>query len=419
MIIRMIKIKKYKVVLLLFLLLGMGDTITAQTLEDYLQAAAENNPKVKAAYSQFEAAMQQAPQVASLPDPTLTLSAFGRMIETRLGAQEARLNLMQMFPWWGTLKAKEDASILMAEAKFNQFLNMRNELFLEVKSLYAELYVLEENIKLKEDNLEILDSYRELALSSFRSGSAPMVNVVKIDIQREGAVTELELLRDQKVPLEIRWNLLLNQNPEEAISIQDTLTFVSDLAATGASEEFNDHPVVTGLEKQREAYDMQKVVAEKEGLPMIGLGIDYSVISKRTDANPPMNGRDAVMPMFSVSLPIFRKKYKAARMEAEFMAESMEYEKEARKNELAGRYSSAIYSINRAEKLLSLYDRQLESYEQANNLLVSAFSSATGNFEDILQMNQDILMLETQRIEAIKEGFTAQAEIEYLFSITE
>jgi len=88
----------------------------SQTLKDYLVIAAQNNPEVKAAYTEFEAAMQKSPQVSSLPDPSLTMSAFGRMIETRIGAQEARFSFMQMFPWFGTLSAKENAANLMAEA---------------------------------------------------------------------------------------------------------------------------------------------------------------------------------------------------------------------------------------------------------------------------------------------------------------
>jgi outer membrane protein, heavy metal efflux system len=391
----------------------------SQTLDDYLQMAAENNPQVKSAYSQFEAAMQQAPQVASLPDPTLTMSAFGRMIETRLGAQEARFSLMQMFPWFGTLKAKEDAAVLRADAKFQQYLDARNEVFFNIKSVYAELYALEETIKIRKENLEILDSYRDLALSRFKSGNAPMVNVVKTDIQREAAKTEIELMEDQRRPLLIRLNLMLSRDPGAAVKVEDTLTFPAAVLGGRNEELFERHPMVSALEKQQQAYEMEKVIADKEGMPMVGLGVDYSIISKRTDANPPMNGQDAIMPMVSVTLPIFRKRVRAAKREAELMAEGMGYEQEAVINELQGRLSGAQYQLSRAQKLLDLYERQLESTSQANTLLISAFSNATGDFEEVLQMNQDILTLETQRVEAIKEGFTAQAEIEYLFSITE
>ncbi|MFO7721215.1 MAG: TolC family protein, partial [Gillisia sp.] len=200
----------------------INQPLQAQDLETYLQMASENNPKLKASYAEFEAAMQRAPQVASLPDPTLTMSAFGRMIETRLGAQEARFNLMQMFPWFGTLRAKEDAANLMAEASFQNYLDLRSQVFFDVKQVYAELYALEKTIQLKKENFSILDSYRELALSRFRSGNSPMVNVVKVDIQRDAAIIEIELLEEKRKPLETRFNLMLRREKGEAIVLQDS-----------------------------------------------------------------------------------------------------------------------------------------------------------------------------------------------------
>jgi len=396
---------------------GMGSEQSfSQTLDDYLQTAAENNPKLKSSYAQFEAAMQRAPQVSSLPDPTLTMSAFGRMIETRVGAQEARFSLSQMFPWFGTLQAKEDASVLMAEAKFQNYLDMRNQLFFELKSVYAELYAIEETIQLKKKNLTILDSYHELSLSRFKSGHAPMVNVIKVDIQREAAITEIELLEEIIKPLEIRFNLMLNREPEIAVQIQDTLMFKNDEILEDSKELFENHPSITGLEKQKESYEMQQIVAQKEGLPMLGLGIDYSIISKRTDAFPEMNGQDAIMPMLTVTLPIFRKKYNAAKKEAAFMVNSMEQEQEAQKNELQSAYELTLYNLKKAEQLIALYQKQLVSSGQASKLLISGFSNSIIDFEEVLQMNQDILMLQTQKVEAIKNGFTAEAKLDYLNS---
>lgn len=407
-------------VLIVIFISGMGSAQSfSQTLDDYLRTAAENNPKLKSSYAQFEASMQQAPQVSGLPDPTLTMSAFGKMIETRLGAQEARFSLTQMFPWFGTLQAKEDASVLMAEAKFQNYLDLRNQLFFEIKSVYAELYAIEETIQLKKENLSILDSYRELSLSRFKSGNAPMVNVIKVDIQRESAITEIELLEKIRKPLETRFNLMLNRQPEIAVQIQDTLIFNRDEILVDPKDIFENHPSITGLEKQRESYEMQQIVAQKEGLPMLGLGIDYSIISKRTDADPEMNGQDAIMPMLTVTLPIFRKKYRAAKKEAEFMASSMEQEQEAQKNELQGAYEMSLYDLKKAEQLIALYQKQLVSSGQASKLLISGFSNSIIDFEEVLQMNQDILMLQTQEVEAIKNGFTAKAKLDYLISKSE
>ncbi|PKP26886.1 MAG: TolC family protein [Bacteroidetes bacterium HGW-Bacteroidetes-2] len=403
-----------KFILLLLPFCGLGGY--SQTLDDYLQTAVENNPKLKSSYAQFEAAMQQAPQVSSLSDPTLTMSAFGRMIETRIGTQEARVSLTQMFPWFGTLQAKKDASVLMAEAKFQNYLDLRNQLFFEIKSVYAELYAIEKTIQLKKENLSILNSYHELSLTRFKSGNAPMVNVIKVDIKREAAITEIELLEKIKKPLETRFNLMLNRETEIAVQIQDTLIFNKDEILVNPKEIFEKHPSITGLEKQKKSYEMQQIVAQKEGLPMFGLGIDYSVISKRTDANPDKNGQDAIMPMLTVTLPIFRNKYRAAKKEAEFMASSIKQQQEAQKNELQSTYEMTLYDLKKAEQLIALYQKQLVSSGHASKLLISGFSNSIIDFEEVLQMNQDILMLQTQEIEAIKSGFMAKAKMDYLIS---
>lgn len=246
-----------------------------------------------------------------------------------------------------------------------------------------------------------------------------MVNVVKVDIQKDAAITEIELLEEKRKPLETRFNLMLRRDKKEAIIIQDTIVPEDALAFIEADENFDRHPRLTGLEKQKEAYEMQDIIAQKEGNPMVGLGVDYSIISKRTDANPEMNGQDAVMPMVSVTLPIFRKKIRAARKEAQLMGESIVEQQEAQRNELQNEYEAAIYELNSARKLLDLYNRQIESSGQANKLLISGYSNSITDFDEVLQMNQDVLMYQTQRIEALKNGLIASAKLEYLLQKTD
>ncbi|SKB44910.1 Outer membrane protein TolC [Salegentibacter holothuriorum] len=405
---------------LLLIAFPLGGAV-AQELNDYLRIAAENNPELQSAYTNFEAALQQSPQVASLPDPTLTVSAFGRMVETRLGAQEARFSFMQMFPWFGTLKTKRDAADLLAEARFQEYLAKRANLFFEIKKAYAELFAIDKTILLKEKNLDILDSYRELSLSKFRSGSSKMVNVVRVDIEQDAALTEIAIEQEQLESLKKRFNLLLNRDKEATVAIQDTLVFDAELrkGMINTEEAFNMHPELTKFDREREAYENRAKTAQKSGLPNIGIGLDYAIISERMDANPPGNGQDAIMPMVSVTLPIFRKKYKAAEREAELMQEAAIKNKEARKNQLQSELEATLYDLTKTNKLLRLYERQLESSAQANKLLVSAFSNDNGDFEEVLEMNQDILILKIQQIEALKTGFTAEAKMEYLSAKTQ
>jgi len=390
--------------------------VNSQTLNDYLSIATKNNPQVKAAYTEFEAAMQKSPQVSSLPDPSLTMSAFGRMVETRVGSQEARFSLMQMFPWFGTLTAKENAANLIAEATFQKYIDKKNEVSLELKKMYAELYELNQMIQLEEDNLQILDSYRELALSKFSNGKGAMVDVVRIDIKRNESATNIQLLKDQNQPLKFAFNSLLNRELSETIQIPNSLFFSKNKSHGNIDSLFASNPKLLLLDKKIASYEAQVVIAKKEGYPMIGLGIDYSIISKRDIPDFEMNGQDAIMPMLTVTLPIFRKKYNASKKEAELMVAATNYEKQAVKNNIQASYSMADYNLQKAIKLKKLYKNQLESTQQAIKLLIAAYSNSGTAFEEILRMNQDLLMLETATVTANKNEFTAQAQIDYLLS---
>ncbi len=412
-------LKIYKILnirYLLFVLVFYSINGQSQTLKDYLVIVAQNNPEVKAAYSEFEAAMQKSPQVSSLPDPSLTMSAFGTMIETRLGGQEARFTIMQMFPWFGTLAAKENAANLMAEASFQKYVDTKNEVFLNIKKMYAELYELNQMIQLEEKNLQILDTYRDLSLSKFKSGKGAMVDVVRIDIKRSESSTNIQLLKDQNQPLQIGFNSMLNRDINEFINIPDFLPADEIEISMKRDSLFAKNPKLLQLEKQKASYQAQQIIAKKEGYPMIGLGVDYSIISKRDVPDLEMNGQDAIMPMVTLTLPIFRKKYKAAQKEAELMVQATTYEKQAVENNLQASYSMANYNLLKAKRLKDLYKNQLESTGQAIKLLLAAYSNSGTDFEEILSMNQDLLMLETATVTANKNEFTAQSQIDYLLS---
>ncbi|MEQ9007445.1 MAG: TolC family protein, partial [Ekhidna sp.] len=76
--------------LIVFYLFSLG--AAAQTLEDYFQIAAENNPGLQAKHKAFEAALERIPQANSLQDPTFSFGYFISQVETRFGPQRARFS---------------------------------------------------------------------------------------------------------------------------------------------------------------------------------------------------------------------------------------------------------------------------------------------------------------------------------------
>src|SRR5690606_19009161 len=160
------KMKKTAIVILIFL--GCQNTGFTQNLKEYLRMAGENNPDMKAYFNDYLSSLERVPQVESLPDPELSMGIFIRPMERYMGNQQADLQLMQMFPWFGMLGARKDEARQMALARYEVFQDAKNRLFYQIKDAWYQMYRLDEEIKITEENLKILRTYERLALIRYQ-----------------------------------------------------------------------------------------------------------------------------------------------------------------------------------------------------------------------------------------------------------
>lgn len=401
-----------KVVTIIFILTSILSN--GQTLEDYFEIAAGNNPGLLSQYKDFEAALQKVPQVKALPDPNLSFGYFISPVETRVGPQKARFSLTQMFPWFGTLKAQGDAAALMAEAKYQSFLDARNKLYYEVSAAYFPLYELKEWVRIEEDNIAILESYKTVSNTKFKNGLGSLVDVLRVDVLLKEARTNLGVLKNKETPLLASFNKLLDRKEDEQIIVPETLgvnvlpiDYVKDSLVV-------DHPLLNSLELKVKAAAASERAALKQGLPKVGVGLDYVMVDKRTDMVVPDNGKDVLMPMVTLSLPLFRGKYRAAEKEAQLMQESYALQKKEITNTLKTNYEMAVFDIKQQTDLISLFDEQIMESEQALNLLFTAYGNSGKDFEEVLRMQQQLLKYTKLKISALTQYEIALAKFNYI-----
>lgn len=401
--------KVFTIILVLISTLSNG-----QTLEEYFKIAAENNPGLLSQYKEFEAALQKVPQVSSLPDPNLSFGYFISPVETRVGPQKARFSLTQMFPWFGTLKAQGDAATLMAEAKYQSFLDARNKLFYEVSAAYFPLYELKEWVKIEENNIAILESYKAVSNTKFKNGLGTFVDVLRVDVFLKEGHTNLGILKRKEIPLLASFNKLLNRNEFEKISMPEAFTIhVLPIDYVKDSLVIN-HPLLNSLELKVKAAEASERAALKQGLPKIGVGLDYVMVDKRTDMIVTDNGKDVLIPMISFSLPIFRGKYKAAEKEAQLMQESYTLQKMEITNSLKSNYEMALFDVKQQMDLISLFNEQIIESEQVLNLLFTAYGNSGKDFEEVLRMQQQLLKYNKLKISALTQYEIAWAKLNYI-----
>jgi outer membrane protein TolC len=319
-----------------------------------------------------------------------------------------------MFPWFGTLKAQENAATLMAEAKYQEFLDARNKLYYQVSASYYPLYELQKLISIEEENQRILSSYKEIATIQFQNDKGSMVDVLRVDIMLKDATTNLSILEQKQKPLVTRFNKLLNRSDDDNIVVRDSLFTFSLPANYRKDSLLASNPILDELELKIEASKASEQAAIKQGLPKLGVGLDYVIVGQRTDMSVPDNGKDAFMPMVSVSLPIFRGKYKAAQKEAQLMQESYSLQREEAANRLISSYDMIWFEIQKQIELIQLYEEQIQESRQSLNLLFSAYSTSGKDFEEVLRMQQQILKYQKMKATALSEYHIALAELDYI-----
>lgn len=407
--------------LLLIVLLGiiaLPFTVQAQTIAEYQQQAAKNNPELKAEYQHYLSALEESPIVGTLPDPEVAFAYFISPIETRLGPQQARISLTQMFPWFGSLSDKRSISESQAKAQYEVFQETRNRLFYQTEKALIELYEVDQSLEIANENLDILNSLVEISLSRYETDQASQVDVLRAQIEQEDLKTQITLLEDNRNVLIQKVNELLNAEQERVITLPDTL--MPEMSIESEPELLNklvqQNPALNRLRYQKDSAHEMKTLAAKDGKPSFGVGLDYIFTGERSDV-PTLadNGKDAIMARASFKIPLFRNKYNAKVQQAELNIQSVQSQITDKENKLETDLSSSLRDYYDSRRRFDLYDqKQIQRVNQALSIMTQNYSTDSSNFEEILRMQRKLLGYQLNRIQALVDMQVSSAYIDYL-----
>ena len=472
---------------LLFLLLALGSWVIGNgqeqtdSLFNYLEIAAKNNPTVLQRYAEYEAALQKVPQVGSLPDPEASLGFFLKPMELVGGNQLADIQLMQMFPWFGVLKFAKDEMSLMAKAKYETFRDAKLQVFYDVQRTWYELNKVKQNIRVSEKNIELLRTIERLAIVRFKAGtsgnsSAPagksmstasasgsssgssgmnsmgggsgssagsassqaatpmgggssmgsssggsgLSDVYRIQIEIGDLQNNINLLKNQLITISAQFNSYLNRPQAAIVSLPETMkseNFETSLIAVSDSI-LKNNPMLGMLQFEQQSLEARKQMVTKMSYPMVGLGLNYSLINKNEMSTSPMNGKDMIMPEVKVTLPIYRKKYKAMRDEAEFLKSANTQNYQATANSLQTEYYQALQLYQDAQRRTKLYADQYQLASKSLDIMFKSFASSGTSLTDILRVRQQTLDYEYRQVEAMADNNTSVAWLKRLMAFT-
>lgn len=451
------------------------------SLDSYLEIAAKNNPAVLQRYYEYEAALHKVPQVGSLPDPNVNVGVFLKPMELVEGNQVADIQLMQMFPWFGVLKNAKDEMSLMANAKFESFRDAKLQVFLDVQRSWYDMHKIRQNIRISQKNIDILKTIERLAIVRFKagpsgnnpsssgssiapassqasssgssgmntmggssgnpagsvssqsspampsnsmgssSGTSGLTDVYRIQIEISDVQNNIELLKNQWNTLTAQFNSYLNRSPESPVTLPDTLivdNFQLSLLAL-SDTALSNNPMLGMLQYEQKSLEARKQMVTKMSYPMVGFGLNYTVIQQNPMSTSSMNGKDMIMPMITATLPIYRKKYNAMKTEADLLKSATAQNYIAVANSLKTEYYQAIQINQDAQRRIKLYADQYRLALKSLDIMFRSFASSGTDLTDILRVRQQTLDYEYKHMEAVADYNTAIAWIKRLMAFSQ
>jgi cobalt-zinc-cadmium efflux system outer membrane protein len=392
-----------------------GDTIQVASVEQLQQLVAEHNPALKSDFLAYQAALERVPQQRQLPDPEVAFGYFIQPIETRVGPQQARVSLSQMLPWFGKRDSKASVSELKAKAQYQAFMGTRNRLFLKAEQLWYNWYELETSVRLLREHIRILDSFEQLALRQYEVDKGGQIDVLRVQMQRDDTQTRLEDLQDQRNTLREQLRSLTRSVPVN-LQIADSLQAIDQELSYEElmTEVEQSHPMLARIEEQRSAADQAIQTARLNGMPDIGVGLDYIFTGERSMSLTD-NGKDAVLAKASIKIPLYRKGYDAQVKEAQLSERSLEEQWQWQRDQLAVKAERSLRQFRDAQRKIKLYRQgQLQRNQQALDILIEQYSADGSEFEEILRLESQKLDYKLALERALVAQHLADATIRYL-----
>lgn len=390
-------------------------SVSAQGLQEYIQEAEANNPDIQTYKLRYNIAQEKVNEANTLPNTTVSAGYFVSEPETRTGAQIARFSVSQMLPWFGTITARENYASAMAESEFVEIVIAKRKLALEVAQLYYQLYAIRANQKVLDENIQLLNTYERLALTSVEVGKASAVDVLRLQIRQNELQQQKEVLLQQAKGIQAGFNKKLDRRYDSAVKVVTSLE-IPALDFEGRYDALSHNPELLKYDRIYESIEQSELLNQKESAPDLGFGLDYVPVSQRTDMNLTDNGKDIVMPMVSLSIPIFNSRYTSVSKQNKLRQQEIESQKNERLNSLETAFAKAISLRNQARIKFSTQEKNIIQAKNAEEILVKNYETGTINFNDVLDIQELQLKFQTDQIESVQLYYTQSAIVNYLIN---
>jgi len=394
-----------------------NDMNNLQTLQDYLRYASLNNAELKAKFYEWKAAIEQIPQAKSLPDPAFTYGYLIEEVETARGPKSQKLQLMQVFPWFGTIEARTDAAAAAAKAAKKRYDAAKLGLFFEVKDAFFEYVYLAKAVEIAQENLELVRHFEEVARTKYTTSAAAHPDVILAQVELAKMEDALRSLEELRRPISIRLVAILNRRDLGLLPWPEKKEFQAVMLDRQKVIEMlrSNNPELQAFDFELEGARSRIELAKKRFYPDVGVGLEWMTNGAMMDAKLRDSQRDEVMLMFGLNLPIWRKSYSAGHLQARADLNRTLHEKKQAENTFVARAAQALYDFEDSDRKRRLYgDVLIPKGEELLGASETAYKAGAVDFLSLINAQQKLLEFQLYYERAMTDNQQELARLEML-----
>lgn len=368
------------------------------TIEDYIKVGLMRNPDLKAAFYKWKSAFNKVSQAFSLPDPQFTFTEYIEEVETRVGPQERAYSIKQKFPLPDKLWIRKSYAFKASEVAYHNFGKQRLSLIYKITDAYYEYAYLSKAILLTEENIKLLKSFESVAQVRYKAALVQNQDLLKVQVELGTLENDLYSLRDLKVPLAARLNALLN------LPADNPLPWPKDLLEDGGIEgKYKDtvtlydtlkekNPQLLAFTQNVEKSKDALKLAQRDFFPDLTVGVTQIDTADALMSNVSGSGKDPLMVMFSVNVPIWFHRLNAGVQEKRAALRAAENSLKNKENELASELALIHYKLFDALRQSRLYkDALLPKAIQTLNATQSGYEGGKVDFLSLIDAQRVLL----------------------------
>ena len=397
---------------------GIRSFLADPVFGPHYQEIHENNPELQHLRARWRSEVARAEISDALPDPHLSAGLYLQEVETRVGPQRYRLGISQTLPWKGKLPLKQDLAEAGAASLYEQYLDKQQALFAAFKQNLAQLGYLEQSLRITKEHVALLQELEAQMEARYVTDQAGFSDWVRIHVEVDRLRDRVTTLREMKRPVEAELNRLLGRPIERPYTIDfkslpDLPTSLSaDRDALVEAMSRHNHAIQSSRRKIAAA-EKGRELARKDFYPDFTVGLDFIETGSARMTGVEDSGKDPVVLKFGMSLPIFKRKYRALETAASEAYVSAVKERVSISDKLAGRIDRLLYEYEDAVRKVTLYEQRLiPDTRDALDVLIRSYEAGSTGFLDLIDTERTLLTLQLAMAESRTEGYKALAGLE-------